>query len=61
MEIIQKHSAKGTHYQEQAVFEELCDIDPALSLFGKIDRDIQSREKYFCLNSIRGMYGYFNS
>jgi glyoxylase-like metal-dependent hydrolase (beta-lactamase superfamily II) len=61
MEIIQKHSAKGAAYREQAVFEELCDTDPALTLFGKMDRDIQSREKYFCLNSIRGMYGYFNS
>jgi len=60
MNMIKKHVHLGEAYDGQTLFEELLDADPALSLFSKLDADIQKREKYFCLNSIRGMAGYFN-
>jgi len=59
MGIIKKHVRLGNKYREQGVLEELLSADPALALFSKMDKDIQARERYFCLNSIRGMYGYF--
>lgn len=60
IEIIQKHFQFGAEYKEQAAFEELLNTDPALTLFYKLEPDIQQREKYFCLNSIKGIAGYFS-
>ncbi len=59
METVKKHVQLGSAYNEQALLEELLGCDPALTLFPKLDKDIQQRERYFCLNSIRGMVGYF--
>jgi len=60
MKVVRKHFNRGSAYSDRAVFEELLKTDPALALFNVMDKDIQQRESYFCLNSIRGMYGYFN-
>ena len=61
MQIIKKHTESVKAFQELSVFEELVQTDPALNIFPKLDDDIQLREKYFCLNSIRGMHEYFKT
>ena len=58
MKTIREHFKQGAAYTDKAVFEELLETDPALALFEKLDKDIQQREAYFCLNSIHGMIGY---
>ncbi len=32
--------------------------DPSLQMYELLPRDIQERERYFCLNSIKGIHGY---
>lgn len=58
MKTVRAHFKQGAAYTDKAVFEELLETDPALALFEKLDKDIQQRESYFCLNSIRGMSEY---
>lgn len=42
----------------RTVFNEILQKDPTLQTYRFLPDDIQSREKYFCLNSIKGMHGY---
>ena len=59
MKTVKAHYSKGNGYDELELLRELLETDPALKMFSKLDIDIQEREKSFCLNSIRGMAGYF--
>lgn len=43
----------------QSIFKKLLEEDPSLQHFFDLPEDIQERESYFCLNSIRGMLDYF--
>ena len=42
----------------QEIFERLIEDDPCLASFNKLEDDIRKREKYFALNSIKGMLDY---
>lgn len=43
----------------QVIFKKLLEEDPSLQHFHNFPEDIQERESYFCLNSIRGILSYF--
>lgn len=58
MDVVTDHVTHTTRFDEQKVLEELMKTDPALRLLAKMDKDIRARERYFSLNSIRGIYGY---
>jgi len=40
-------------------YEDLFKHDRGLALYSSLPKDVQSREKIFSLNSIRGMWDYF--
>lgn len=43
---------------EESIFTELLKNDQGLAHYGDLPDDIQARERYFSLNSIRGLRGY---
>ena len=51
---------KNNFVNTEEIFETLLSTDPSLKSFRNLDKDIQKREKYFALNSIKGMMGYLN-
>lgn len=61
METIKKHVQSKNDFDEQIVLQELLTKDPALKLFNQLDKDIRQRERYFCLNSIRGIQEYIQT
>ena len=42
---------------EEAVFQELLAVDPLFAPFWKLPPDVQTRERYFFANTIKGMRG----
>jgi glyoxylase-like metal-dependent hydrolase (beta-lactamase superfamily II) len=59
MEIVGQHARQSKPGIEQIVYREIMKSDPALSLFSELPADIQVRERYFCMNSIKGILDYF--
>ncbi len=59
MEIIEKHLDRGNNEEDQ-ILADILQKDPSLKHFEALPRDIQSRESYFCKNSIKGIMGYFS-
>jgi glyoxylase-like metal-dependent hydrolase (beta-lactamase superfamily II) len=58
MATVEKHYRAGTEHFEKIVFEELLKNDRGIAHYHALPEDIQEREKYFSLNSIRGMQEY---
>jgi len=58
MKIIEHFYPEQSPDIEELIFREILEIDPALESFNDFTPDIQYRERYFCMNSIRGMLGY---
>jgi len=58
MATVEKHYRTGTEHFEKIVFEELLRNDRGVAHYHTLPEDIQEREKYFSLNSIRGMQEY---
>lgn len=58
MRIIKKQIKNNSIGKEDSVLEELLERDRSISHFSRLPADIQKREKFFCLNSIRGISGY---
>lgn len=61
MEIVQKHfnPEADTAKAENRIYQEIMERDPSIKGFDQLPSDIREREKYFCRNSIRGIYQYF--
>jgi glyoxylase-like metal-dependent hydrolase (beta-lactamase superfamily II) len=59
MAAVEKHYKAGGELSEDRIYEDLLKNDRGLSLYGSLPADVQSREKIFSLNSIRGMWDYF--
>jgi len=59
MAIVEKHYRKGGELSEDSIYEDLLKNDRGLALYSSLPKDVQSREKIFSLNSIRGMWDYF--
>ncbi len=51
--------AKEIDPSPENIFKILLTKDICLKYFNRLDEDIQYRERYFALNSINGMLGYF--
>ena len=60
LETVHTHMRAAAPYNEQNVFEELLQSDPLMEYFKTLPADVQQRERYFSLNSLRGMYGYLS-
>jgi len=58
MATVDRHYRTGNSLNEEVIFEDLLKNDRGLSLYGSLPPDIQSREKTFSFNSIRGMWSY---
>lgn len=56
--IVEKHGLADGKSGEEAVFEDLLKSDPLFRSFVELPRDIQTRERFFVYNSIRGMGRY---
>jgi glyoxylase-like metal-dependent hydrolase (beta-lactamase superfamily II) len=56
--IVEKHLRQGSEPFEEKVFANLLENDRGLSYYTALPADIQSREKYFSMNSIKGMREY---
>lgn len=48
-------------FDEKQIFNALLERDPSLQYFSEFDPDIQEREEYFSLNSIKGMIEYLKT
>ncbi len=57
MNIISRFADAGSS-KEADILEQLLRNDPNLKALSDLPEDIQSRERYFCLNSIKGILGY---
>ena len=55
---VEKHGLADGKSGEAAVFEDLLNNDPLFRSFSELPRDIQTRERFFVYNSIRGMGRY---
>jgi glyoxylase-like metal-dependent hydrolase (beta-lactamase superfamily II) len=58
MATVEKHYRLKSEPFEEIIFEELLKNDRALSLYHTLPMEVQSREKFFSFNSIRGMQDY---
>ncbi|MDI6777341.1 MAG: MBL fold metallo-hydrolase [Syntrophales bacterium] len=56
--ITEKHYRAESESFEESVFTELLKNDPGLAHYGDLPYNIQARERYFSLNSIRGIREY---
>ncbi len=61
LETVHSHIRAGATYNEQDVFEQLLQTDPLMKNFKALPVAVQQRERYFCLNSLRGMHGYLSA
>lgn len=59
MATVERHYKAEGELLEDRIYEDLLKNDLGLSPYGTLPADIQSREKIFSLNSIRGMWDYF--
>ncbi len=55
---VEKHVKAGSEPFEEAVLADLITNDPGMAGWHSLPKDIQSRERHFCFNSIRGIRGY---
>ncbi|HID38563.1 MAG TPA: MBL fold metallo-hydrolase [Calditrichaeota bacterium] len=58
MEIIAEFPYSLQEESYRHIFEIILQKDPSLKAFDNLPTDIQQREIYFCLNSIKGMHEY---
>lgn len=58
MATVERRYKKGDVLDEGKIYEELLKNDRGLSTYHLLPADVQSREKIFSLNSIRGMWDY---
>jgi len=56
--VIERHLRVEDEPCEERIFTELLKNDQGLAHYGDLPDDIQARERYFSLNSIRGIRGY---
>jgi glyoxylase-like metal-dependent hydrolase (beta-lactamase superfamily II) len=59
MATVERHYRAGGELSEERIYDDLLNNDRGLSPYRTLPEDIQSREKIFSLNSIRGMWDYF--
>ncbi|KAA3609779.1 MAG: MBL fold metallo-hydrolase [Calditrichaeota bacterium] len=58
MDVTRRHFENSKIANAENIFNELVESDPCIKAFGKLEKDVQKRERYFALNSINGMLGY---
>jgi glyoxylase-like metal-dependent hydrolase (beta-lactamase superfamily II) len=58
MATVERRYKAGEELDEDKIYEELLKNDRGLSTYHLLPEDVQSREKIFSLNSIRGMWDY---
>jgi hypothetical protein len=51
----------GSDPFEESVYADLLKNDRGLSTYGTLPKDVQSREKIFSVNSIKGMRDYLQN
>lgn len=56
-----KEAVSKGEQSETAIFETILKNDPSMQAYHHFKRDIQERERYFSMNSIRGMLGYLQA
>jgi glyoxylase-like metal-dependent hydrolase (beta-lactamase superfamily II) len=58
MATVERHYQTGGEFNEEKIYEDLLKNDRGLSPYYTLPVDVQSREKIFSMNSIRGMWDY---
>jgi glyoxylase-like metal-dependent hydrolase (beta-lactamase superfamily II) len=58
---VEKHHRMGSDPFEESVYADLLKNDRGLSNYGSLPKDIQSRERIFSVNSIKGMRDYLQN
>jgi len=58
VETVAKHVRAQSEPFEEAVLADLITSDPDMAGWQSLPKDIQARERNFCVNSIRGIRGY---
>ncbi|MBI5443621.1 MAG: MBL fold metallo-hydrolase [Deltaproteobacteria bacterium] len=58
MEVIAGYGPEFPEGWEERALEELAAKDPCLSGFTRLPEDVAKRERYFAVNSLRGIQGY---
>jgi glyoxylase-like metal-dependent hydrolase (beta-lactamase superfamily II) len=61
VDVIREFADRNKTEETEEIFNLLLQRDIQLSGFKQLDTDIQQREKYFALNSIKGMLDYFKT
>ena len=54
----ERHFKAGSEPFEETVLADLIALDPDMAGWKSLPKDIQTRERNFCINSIRGIRGY---
>lgn len=60
-ETTSNYCSRDKSVTEEVIFNDLMIKDVLLHSFSDLDKDIQQREKYFAINSIKGMISYISS
>ncbi len=58
VEVVRKHLAAGEEFPEEAIFQELLEVDPHFGLYRSLPPDVQRRERTFFANAVAGIRGY---
>jgi glyoxylase-like metal-dependent hydrolase (beta-lactamase superfamily II) len=58
---VEKHHRMESEPFEESVYADLLKNDRGLSTYGTLPKDVQSREKIFSVNSIKGMRDYLQN
>ena len=58
---VEKHHRMGSDPFEESVYADLLKNDRGLSTYRTLPEDVQSREKIFSVNSIKGMRDYLRN
>jgi len=56
--VVERHLARGIETVEEAVFQELLEVDPHFGLYRDLPADAQRRERTFFANTVAGLRGY---
>jgi len=61
LDVVERHRLAPTEEAEEIIFGKILKSDPRLAEYHSLPEDIQAREKFFCLNAIRGMRQYLST
>jgi glyoxylase-like metal-dependent hydrolase (beta-lactamase superfamily II) len=58
LSVVEENYCLGKGLSDEDIFDKILESDRTMALYDKLPSDVQYREKYFALNSVRGIKNY---